>query len=133
MRQVRSLRAGGESIADLVRGFGVSRAPSTEPLAAVTASPLPTRREPAAAAAMPGQLSILELLDELTVLDQLAEPPDSGAQLGEWERVIPNAVPDVAAHPVLGAMPATAALGVGAYCGVPVRLPTAPSTARCAG
>ena len=26
VRQVRSLRAGGESVADLVRGFGVSRA-----------------------------------------------------------------------------------------------------------
>jgi EAL domain-containing protein (putative c-di-GMP-specific phosphodiesterase class I) len=36
---------------------------------------------------------------------------------------IPASVPDVAAHPVLGAMGVTAALGVGAYCGVPVRLP----------
>ncbi len=34
---------------------------------------------------------------------------------------IPASVPDVAAHPVLGAMGVTAALGVGAYCGVPVR------------
>lgn len=37
--------------------------------------------------------------------------------------VVPSAVPDVAAHPVLGPMPVTAALGVGAYCGVPVHLP----------
>lgn len=36
---------------------------------------------------------------------------------------IPSAVPDVAAHPLLAAMPVTAELGVGAYCGVPVRLP----------
>ena len=35
---------------------------------------------------------------------------------------IPAAVPDVAAHPVLGAMAVTASLGVGAYCGVPVTL-----------
>lgn len=34
---------------------------------------------------------------------------------------IPASVPDVAAHPVLGAMGVTAALGVGAHCGVPVR------------
>lgn len=36
---------------------------------------------------------------------------------------IPSAVPDVAAHPLLAAMPVTVELGVGAYCGVPVRLP----------
>ncbi|SFE32155.1 EAL domain-containing protein [Blastococcus tunisiensis] len=36
---------------------------------------------------------------------------------------IPAAVPDVPAHPLLGAMPVTADLGVGAYCGVPVRRP----------
>lgn len=36
---------------------------------------------------------------------------------------IPSAVPDVAAHPLLGAMPVTVDMGVGAYCGVPVRLP----------
>ncbi|SFE93199.1 EAL domain, c-di-GMP-specific phosphodiesterase class I (or its enzymatically inactive variant) [Blastococcus tunisiensis] len=36
---------------------------------------------------------------------------------------IPPAVPDVASHPVLAAMPVTTELGIGAYCGVPVRLP----------
>lgn len=36
---------------------------------------------------------------------------------------IPNAVPDVRHHEALGAMEVTSALGVGAYCGVPVRLP----------
>jgi EAL domain-containing protein (putative c-di-GMP-specific phosphodiesterase class I) len=34
-----------------------------------------------------------------------------------------HAVGDVRNHPVLGPMPVTAALGVGAYCGVPVHLP----------
>ena len=37
--------------------------------------------------------------------------------------LIAPAVPDVAAHPLLGPMPVTVELGVGAYCGVPVRLP----------
>lgn len=36
---------------------------------------------------------------------------------------IPNAVADVRGHEVLGAMAVTSDLGVGAYCGVPVRLP----------
>ena len=36
---------------------------------------------------------------------------------------IPTSVPDVAAHPLLAAMPVTAAHQVAAYCGVPVRLP----------
>jgi EAL domain-containing protein (putative c-di-GMP-specific phosphodiesterase class I) len=36
---------------------------------------------------------------------------------------VPASVPDVPAHPVLGPMNVTAALGVGAYCGVPVPLP----------
>lgn len=36
---------------------------------------------------------------------------------------IPQTVPDVAAHPLLGPMAATSALGIGAYTGVPVRLP----------
>ncbi len=36
---------------------------------------------------------------------------------------IPASVPDVAAHPALAALPVTARLGVGAYCGVPVLLP----------
>lgn len=36
---------------------------------------------------------------------------------------IPHAVPDVQGHEVLGAMGITTDLGVGAYCGVPVRLP----------
>lgn len=36
---------------------------------------------------------------------------------------IPNIVQDVRGHPVLGSLPATSELGVGAYCGVPVRLP----------
>ncbi|WP_236832544.1 EAL domain-containing protein [Blastococcus sp. KM273128] len=36
---------------------------------------------------------------------------------------VPASVPDVPAHPVLGAMPVTEAIGAGAYCGVPVRLP----------
>ena len=35
---------------------------------------------------------------------------------------LPSAVPDVAGHPVLGGMGVTAALGIGAYCGVPVTL-----------
>ena len=35
---------------------------------------------------------------------------------------VPGMVPDVAAHPVLGPLPVTRQLGVGAYCGVPVRL-----------
>ena len=39
-------------------------------------------------AALPGQLSLLELLDELTVLDRLEARPDAGAQLGEWERAV---------------------------------------------
>ena len=39
-------------------------------------------------AALPGQLRLLELLDELTVLDQLEAQPDAGAQLGEWERAV---------------------------------------------
>ena len=38
--------------------------------------------------AVPGQLSLLELLDELTVLDRLAARPDAGVGLGEWERVV---------------------------------------------
>jgi GAF domain-containing protein len=36
---------------------------------------------------------------------------------------IPTSVPDVASRPVLGAMGVTTDLGIGAYCGVPVRLP----------
>lgn len=36
---------------------------------------------------------------------------------------IASSVPDVPAHPLLGAMPVTAALQVGGYCGVPVHLP----------
>ena len=36
---------------------------------------------------------------------------------------IPAAVPDIAAHPATAPMAVTAALGVGAYCGVPVHLP----------
>ncbi|WNV75591.1 EAL domain-containing protein [Geodermatophilus sp. DSM 44513] len=36
---------------------------------------------------------------------------------------IPAAVPDVPAHPLLGALAVTADLRIGAYCGVPVRLP----------
>jgi len=39
------------------------------------------------------------------------------------EGTIPAAVPDVRAHPLLGAMAVTRDIGVGAYCGVPVRLP----------
>jgi EAL domain-containing protein (putative c-di-GMP-specific phosphodiesterase class I) len=39
------------------------------------------------------------------------------------EERIPHAVPDVAGHPLLGDMAVTTALGVGSYCGVPVRLP----------
>jgi EAL domain-containing protein (putative c-di-GMP-specific phosphodiesterase class I) len=53
---------------------------------------------------------------------------DTGPPLTEshcWRMVqgeIPNAVPDVAADPVLGTMGITAAAGVGAYVGVPLRL-----------
>jgi EAL domain-containing protein (putative c-di-GMP-specific phosphodiesterase class I) len=36
---------------------------------------------------------------------------------------VAHAVADVRQHPVLGAMPVTAEVGVGAYCGVPVHLP----------
>ena len=36
---------------------------------------------------------------------------------------IANSVPDVRADPVLGPLPVTSALGIGAYCGVPVHLP----------
>jgi len=39
------------------------------------------------------------------------------------EGAIPAAVPDVAGHPVLGARGLTSLLGLGSYCGVPVRLP----------
>lgn len=35
---------------------------------------------------------------------------------------IPNAIPDAAQHPVVGGLPATAAAGIGAYVGVPIRL-----------
>ena len=38
--------------------------------------------------AEPGQLCLLELLDALTVLDQLAARPDAGVRLGEWERAV---------------------------------------------
>ncbi|WP_299040263.1 EAL domain-containing protein [uncultured Pseudokineococcus sp.] len=39
------------------------------------------------------------------------------------DHTLPATVPDVRAHPLLGPMPVTDALGVGAYCGVPVPLP----------
>jgi len=54
---------------------------------------------------------------------------DSGPALTDshcWPMIqgeIPNAVPDVAADPVLGTMAITAAARVGAYVGVPLRLP----------
>lgn len=36
---------------------------------------------------------------------------------------VPASVPDVRSHPLLATLPVTEALGVGAYCSVPVRLP----------
>lgn len=36
---------------------------------------------------------------------------------------VPASIPDAAAHPVVGPLPITGQLGIGAYCGVPVRLP----------
>jgi len=57
----------------------------------------------------------------------LPEGTEADASEGYCSRMlagdVPAAVPDVAAHPVLGPMAVTAELGAGSYCGVAVHLP----------
>ncbi|WP_298807040.1 EAL domain-containing protein [uncultured Pseudokineococcus sp.] len=81
-----------------------------------TAAPAATSDTPAAAAAAAAPAP--HLLVEGTSIS--LEEGYCGLVL---EGRLPSSVPDVPAHPVLGPMPVTTALGVGAYCGVPVHLP----------
>nr|WP_281245409.1 GAF domain-containing protein [Geodermatophilus ruber] len=74
---------------------------------------------------------VLTAVDRAETSDSRVLPLTEGAVIGPDQSYcqlmrngdIPAAVPDVARHPLLGDMLATAALGAGAYCGVPVHLP----------
>lgn len=82
-------------------------------------------------------LAFLSHIDDGTQEFQFVANPSSSLRLEAGARVaaaeaycavmlrgdIPHAVSDVAGHEVLGSMAVTSDVGVGAYCGVPVRLP----------
>lgn len=74
-----------------------------------------------------GRAQTFTTVDALPGAPALAEGTEIDAQQGYCllmlRGAISPAVPDVRTHPVLGGMPVTRDLSVGAYCGVPVRLP----------
>jgi EAL domain-containing protein (putative c-di-GMP-specific phosphodiesterase class I) len=91
----------------------------------------------AARIALDMDLAFLSHIDDGVQEFQFVANPSTALQLQAGARVpasasycalmlrgdVPHVVPDVRGHEVLGSMAVTSDLGVGAYCGVPVRLP----------
>ena len=130
-------RAAADSVVAALGGPAVRAGEQTGALDDGTASPVVQRLLSAARRTLGTELVLLSRLEDdrqtFTHVDSAGpgialEAGTSAAASQGYCRLmldgtIPSSVPDVPAHPLLADLPVTAALGVGSYAGVPVRLP----------